>query len=178
MKRIPLMIVAGALAAAPALAESPWIHVRVEEAKRDSRVAVNVPVSLAEALLSAAPEKIASKGRIHLEEHDLSIADMRHMWEELKKVGDAEIVSVESAEETVKVSRQGDKVLVRVDHAKGKGTVRVEVPISVVDALFSGDGHDVNLRAALGEVAKLRGDIVQIEDQDSKVRVWVDEKSN
>src|SRR5262245_53557570 len=65
---------------------SVWVHVRVEEARRQAKVSVNLPISVVEAALQAAPEKVIADGRIHLGHHgdDLSVADLRRAWSELK----------------------------------------------------------------------------------------------
>jgi len=182
MKRSILLIpAAAALALAPASlawAQTPWLHVRVEEPKKETKVHVNLPLPVVEAALSAAPEKIISDGKIHIREghHDLSIADMRKVWLQLKEAGDAEIVKVEGKKENVSVAREGNMIRVRVDKLDEDGEeVRVEVPVAVVDALFSAEGEELNISAALKELQKLRGDIVHVKDKDSTVRVWIDE---
>jgi hypothetical protein len=187
MKRSILLIpAAAALALVPATtawAQNPWLHVRVEEPSKETKVHVNLPLTVVEAALSAAPERIISEGKIHIRDgkHDLSIADMRKVWLQLKEAGNAEIVKVEGKKENVSVAREGDVIRVRVDklgetEAEAEGEqVRVEVPVAVVDALFSAEGEDLNIRAALAELQKLRGDIVRVKDKDSTVRVWIDE---
>ena len=76
---------------------TPWLHVRVEEAKDSSKVSVNLPLSVVEAVLKASPELLEKHGHIHIgDEHGLKMADLRQVWKELKAVGDAELVSVES----------------------------------------------------------------------------------
>jgi len=169
---------------------TPWIHVRVEEAKKASKVSVNLPLTVVEAALQAAPEILEKQGKLHLGgHHDLSLADMRNLWKQLAAAGDAEIVSVESPDENVKVTRKGNLIQVLVDQKPKAGKtpeagpaakaeqVRVEVPVSVVDALFSGEGDTVNVKAAVAELQKLRGDIVQVHDEDTTVRVWIDEQN-
>jgi hypothetical protein len=176
-----LGLAAGAFAqtAKPAASGSPWIHVRVEEAKNDSKVNVNLPLSLVQVALDAAPEKISEHGKIHLghEGHDLSVADMRRIWAELKKTGEADLVSVEEKDQTVKVGRRGDQIQVRVEKKGGGQQVAVDVPVAVVDALLSSDGDELNVKAALGELQKLRGDVVHVNDEHSTVRIWIDEKN-
>jgi hypothetical protein len=155
-----------------------WVHVRVEEGANQSKVSVNLPVSVVDAALQAAPETIASGGHIRLGHHghdDLSVADLRKAWEELKKSGDAEFVTVEEADQTVRVSRSGDLVLVHVDKPSDRNEVRVEVPVDVVDALLSGQGDELNVRAAFTQLQKRRGDIVRVRDDKSTVRIWIDE---
>lgn len=175
---------------APVAAQTatPWLHVRVEEAKDATKVAVNLPLSVVEAVLKASPEMIERHGKIHLgREHGLKLADLRRVWKELAAAGDADLVTVESDDENVKVQRKGDLVLVLVDQkprtdkegkAKKRGEqVRVEVPVSLVDALLSGEGEEANIEAAVTELRKRRGDIVRVQDDDSHVRVWIDEQN-
>ena len=177
--RIVLTILAlGGPLGARARAETvPWLHVRVEEPRREAKVAVNLPLSVVEAALKAAPEKVVSDGKIHLgsHRHDLSLSDLRRLWTELRATGDAELVSVEDKEETVRIARAGSLVQIRVAKSGGQEEVHVDLPVTLVDALLSGEGESVDLRAALAEVHKLRGDIVRVKDDDSQVRVWIDE---
>ena len=156
---------------------TPWIHVRVEEPEKQSKVAVNLPLSVVEVALEAAPEMIESHGKIHLgEKHGMKLEDVRKIWAELATVGDAELVSVEEKDETVKVWRKGDQVHVRVEK-QGHEEVRVEVPVSLVDALLSGEDDTVNIKAAVAELQKKRGDIVTVSESDSSVRIWIDEQN-
>jgi hypothetical protein len=164
-------------AAALAETDTPWIHVRVEEPEKQSKVAVNLPLSVVEVALEAAPEMVESHGKIKFgEEHGMKLEDVRKVWAELAAVGDAELVSVESEGETVKVWRKADQVHVRVEKA-GKEEVRVEVPVSLVDALLSGEGDTINIKAAVAELQKKRGDIVTVSEPDTTVRIWIDEQN-
>ena len=174
-------------ATAAAQTGTAWLHVRVEEVKQASKVSVNLPMAVVEAVLKASPEMIEKHGKIHLgEEHGLKMADLRKAWKALAEVGDAELVTVESEDENVRVTRKGDLIQVFVDKkakadkdgkpVKGE-EVRVEVPVSLVDALLSGEGEEANIQAAVAELQKRRGDIVRVRDDDSNVRVWIDEQN-
>ena len=165
-----------------------WLHVRVEEAKQASKVAVNLPMGVVEAVLKASPEMIEKHGKIHLgDHHGMKMADLRAAWKALAEVGDAELVTVESEDENVKVMRKGDVVQVFVDSkakpgkdgkaSKGGEQVRVEVPVSLVNAFLSGEGEEGNIQAAVAELQKRRGNIVSVQDDDSHVRVWIDEQN-
>lgn len=180
MKRIPFIFL-GILAVAsarPAAAQSakPWIHVQIEEAK-GSKVSVNLPLSLVQIALKAAPDPILTREHIHIGRHgaDLKVADLRKMWAELKSAGDTDLVTVEDEGETVTIRRQGELVQVRVLNTSKK-EVRVDVPVSLVDALLSSEGDTVNLDLAFAELAKRRGDIVNVQDGSDKVRIWIDER--
>jgi len=184
------LLALAALPAATAAAQTgtAWLHVRVEEAKEATKVAVNLPMAVVEAVLKASPEMIEKHGKIHLgEEHGLKMADIRKAWKALAQAGDAELVTVESEDENVRVMRKGDLVQVFVDNkpkvgkdgkpVKGGEEVRVEVPVSLVDAFLSGEGEEGNFEAAIAELQKRRGDIVRVKDDDSNVRVWIDEQN-
>lgn len=182
VRTLGLAGVSALMLAAPVRSEAPasraWIHVRVEEPSRQSKVSVNLPISVVDAALQAAPEKIMSNGHIHLGRvgrHDLSVSDLRKAWNEMKATGDAEFATVEEDDQTVRVARAGNLMLIHVDKPSGKESVRVEVPIEVVDALFSGQGEELNFRAGFAELQKRRGDIVRVKDDHSTVRIWIDE---
>ena len=156
-----------------------WLHVRVEEAK-GSKVSVNLPLTVVEAALKAAPDAIATDGKFRIglhDHHNLSVADMRRMWAELKSAGDMELVSVEDKDETVKVARRGDVVQVRVERTGSGEEVRVDVPVSLVDAALAGDGDTIDVKALVRELAKRRGDVVHVNEKDNKVRIWIDESN-
>jgi hypothetical protein len=174
-----------ALAAVPALclraqaaapqAPATWLHVRVAESKDASKVSLNLPLAVVEAALSAAPDTLGSHGRIHLGHHDdVSLSEFRRIWKALKATGDAEFISVEEADQTVHVERRGEQVLVHVQKPKGTDQVQVQIPVSLVDALLSGEGEDLNVSAAIGELQKQHGDIVKVDDGHGTVRIWLD----
>ena len=165
--------------AGPALAQSPtpWVHVRVHEAARDSKVSVNLPMSVVQAMITAAPDKIVTRGNVRFGgDGNVKIAELRKAWQELAKAGDAEIVNVQDKDEQVSIRRSAGKLLVNVDKLAAKEQVRIEIPARVVDAFFSGTGDEVNLRAALAELETLRGELVKVDDARSSVRIWIDEK--
>jgi len=169
---------------AAAQSASPWIHVQVTEGgEKAETVHVNLPLSLARVALQIAPKEMTKKFSEGLAEHDIDLADIRALWEEVKRTGDAEFVTVESEEETVRVARSGDRIRVFVESFgkdegdEAKETVQVEIPIVVVDALLSGHGDELNLEAAVARLGEQRGEIVNVKDGESHVRVWIDERS-
>lgn len=166
-------------AAAGAQGNGAWLHVRVEEPAKPSRIAVNLPMAVVEAALEAAPEKVVSSGRIKLghDGNDVSVAQLRKAWNELKATGDAELVTVEDRDEKVRIARSGNLVLVHIDKPAGREAVRVEVPVEVVDALLAGEGNELNVRAALTKLQGRRGDLVRVNDERSTVRIWIDERN-
>ena len=88
---------------------------------------------------------------------------------------DAEFVTVEEDDETIRIFRKGSRVFVNVDGRRGE-KVRVELPIALVDALLSGDSDDeLDMAAAMAELQKMgSGEIVRVEDGKDTVRIWID----
>src|SRR5262245_3383547 len=123
MKRllVAVLMVAGAGAGSAARGSASdsggtaWLHVRVEEPGKGSKVHVNLPLPVVEAALKAAPETIESEGHIHFGRHgrDMRLADVRQAWRDLRAAGDTDLVTVEEDDGTMTVSRRGDQVQVR-----------------------------------------------------------------
>jgi hypothetical protein len=168
-----------AFAATPLQAQTPWIHIEVDENEADtSHVKVNLPLSVVEIALEAAPEKIVDRGKIRIQhtDEDIDVEDLRRMWNELRTAPDSELVSVEGKDETVSIRREGGQILVEVDDRREGDKARIQVPVAVVDALFSGEGQELNLKGAISELKSLRGEVVRVDDGKTKVRIWIDEK--
>ena len=162
----------------------PWIHVQVTEPGEDGTNArVNLPLALAEVALSLVSDKAISKGQIKLDEHDVSVEDLRLIWNELKASGDAEFLTMHQKDKEVRIVRQGDRIRIHVDKA-GEGDkdagqqVRIEVPVTLVDALLGGRSDRLDLKAALAELTEERGAIVTLRDGEKRVRVWIEESKS
>ncbi len=154
----------------------PWIHVEVlEDGSDGASVKVNLPLSLAQMAMGMIDEGEIKGGKIQFDEADLTVSDMRQLWNELKDAGDAEFVTVEEEDQTVRIFRKGSRVFVNVD-GRGGEKVRVELPVALVDALLSGEEEDeLDVEAALAELQKMdSGEIVRVEDGKDTVRIWID----
>jgi hypothetical protein len=132
-----------------------------------------------QALVEISPERILSHARIQLGEQggELKVSDLRRVWRELRDSGEAELLKVEEEDEIVTVTKRGGRLQIAADRPTGKEVVRVDVPVAVVDALLAGEGERLNLRQAFAELEKLRGEIVRVEDEESRVRIWIDERN-
>jgi hypothetical protein len=182
--RSSALAVAAALAlAAPtvatrAAAGEPWLHVRVTEGK-GSKVSVNLPFVVVEAALQAAPGILAEHGKIKIgsDKHKMKLADARQMWKAVKEAGDAEFVTVEEEDQNVRIARKGDTVEIRVDSKKKQGEqVHVLLPVALVDAALGGPSEELDLKAAIAELKRRRGDIVRVTDKEDTVRIWIDDQ--
>jgi hypothetical protein len=181
MKKIARPIVAIALAAIlspPLLAQQkkdPWLHVEVRESKDEPEIVkVNLPFSMVDIALKIAQDKKLNGGKFRLDSTDLSVPDLKKMWTEFKKAGNADFVTVEKKTESVKISKEGNYLLIKVSE-KNQQKVDLRVPVEVVDALLAAPGDELDIRAALVAMQqKGIGDILSVTDKDTKVRIWVD----
>ena len=182
-KALVVVLAAGALLTAglaQAQQDAPWLHIRVtENDEGGTRVSVNLPLSLVEVFADIAEQEMRS-GRhdIDFDDHDIQIADIRRAWNELRDAGDAEFVTVEEDDRFVRISRTGNIILIEMEERnddRDNETGRIEVPVSVVDALLSGEGEQLNIRAALDELVQVTsGEIVFVENDDTTVRIWIE----
>lgn len=180
-KLFTLLAVALSCAFATALAaQTPWIHVEVEElGDEENHVKVNLPLAVVQIAAEAAPGKVLSNGRLdlgHLDE-DIEIEDIRRMWQALADTGDGDIVSIENRNQTVRIRREGEQVIIDVTEVENSSEILIRVPVAVVDALLSGDGDELDVRAALEELRDSQpGEIVTVDDEETRVRIWIDER--
>ena len=157
--------------------KTPWIHIEVlEGGEKEAKVKVNLPIKLARTALEMAPDDVMDEGRIRVNHRDFEVKDLRAMWKEVRNAGDAEFVTLQEEDATVKVYRKGSKLFVNVDETRGnKKQVRVEVPVALVDALLAGNGETLNVDAAVAELERMGpGEVVRVHDGDDSVRIWIE----
>ena len=125
------------------------------------------------------PDRVMDRGRIRMgRDHELSVSDLRSVWEALRTNEDSEFVSIERDEGLVRVALSGDVIQIRFedfDDDDAARTVRAEIPVAVVDALLSGDDDVLDIVGALDQLKQIRSDLVRMTDGDERVRVWIDD---
>jgi len=108
----------------------------------------------------------------------IDLDDFRTIWREMRDAGDVEFVRVEDDGGRVRIRREGERVHVHVDE-DGRETIRVDVPASLVDVLLGAEGDRLNVRAAARELARSgEHEFIRIDDEKTRVRVWVDDRSS
>ncbi|MBI3406061.1 MAG: hypothetical protein HY046_11455 [Acidobacteria bacterium] len=165
-----------------------WIHVRVletnDKGETNESVKVNVPLSLAEAVLPAVKAHRLENGKVHINEHDFhhGDVDIRALFEAVKNTKDGEFVTIEKKRgegrtESVRVAKQNGYMLVKVEEGTDK-RVDVKVPISVVEAMLGGGKDELDLLAGIRALAK-HGDqeLVSVKEKRQSVRIWIDSKN-
>ena len=158
-----------------AAAEDLWIHVRVNDGGESGQtVRVNLPLQLIEQILPMVNHEPLAGGKIHLGDiPELDKIDLQGILDAVAGAEDGEFVTIDSSQQKVRVAKEGDQVLVHVD--EGDTTrVRLTLPMTVVSALASGSGEELDILAALRELGQFRGDLVTVEEDGSHVRIWID----
>ena len=174
---IMMVVGFGATVGTQAAQQGPesWIHIEIDR-EGDDHVNLNLPLAAIEAALALAPESIVRDGQLQLGQQQVPVAVIRGMWQELRSVGDAEFATIQHEGNNVGIAREGETILVRVSSEDDDGEdVRVEIPVPVVDALLSGDGDMLNIRAAIQELSTMRGEMVRVIAANNNIRVWIDE---
>ena len=151
-----------------------WIHVKASGAR--ARMDLNMPLVLVETALAMASDAVVDQGQLQLgDRYGLPVSTIRDLWLKLRGAADAEFVTVPHGSRQVRISRSDDTILVSVLNERASEAVRAEAPASVVDALLSGDGDLLDIRAALEELSTLDGEVVRVVEPDSNIRIWIDD---
>jgi hypothetical protein len=165
-----------------------WLHIKVHDGNDDSRVSINLPLSVVQAATPLIPEDVRTAGQLRVDGHDLSVQDLRRIWREVQRQPDAAYVTVDEGHARVRVARSGGYLLIRAadregpegggsDRGRGHGGQHVEVriPVPVVDALLQGAGDRFDLAAAVAALARTgEGELVTVNGGHETVHMWVD----
>ena len=192
MKKVLLGLAVIFLARTGTLAADRWVHVKVEEGgTQGETVRINLPLSLAEKVLPAIHTDKLCAGKVKVSKDDIHDLDLRAVMEALRTAPDNEFITVESRHDNVRVAKAGGNLLIKVQENKETAgtkaktetktraeTVNVTIPIPVVDALLSGAQDELDILAAVRALGAV-GDtvLVSVDDQHSKVRIWVDSRN-
>jgi hypothetical protein len=165
-----------------------WLHIKVHDGNDDSRVSINLPLSVVQAATPLIPEEARTAGQLRIDGRDLSVQDLRRIWREVQRQPDAAYVTIDEGHAKVRVARSGGYLLIRAadrddsdesgrHSEKGKHVV-VRIPAPVVDALLQGGGDRFDLAAAVAALARTgEGELVTVNGGHETVRMWVDGNS-
>ncbi|MCI0413089.1 hypothetical protein L0222_09840 [bacterium] len=159
-------------------ASKMWVHVHIEDTAKEETVKINLPISVVETMLPLIEEKQVRKGHFNFNDSDLKVEDLRKVWNEIREEGDMEFVTIESRDNNVRVYIEGNFLLVQPQEKSKNSKVDIRIPLKVVDAMLSGKGNELNLTAAI-KALRDSGvkDIITVKDNDTSVRVWIDDKN-
>lgn len=169
-----------AFAAASPAAASPdlWLHVEVHESGgENANIKVNLPVSLIESMLpmiEGASE--VENGRIVIDDSEVSVDDLRRVLASFVDSPNTTFAEVETDTERIVFFKDGAYLRVETDAAADGTEIHARFPITVLEALVSGTGNELDVASALRALADHgAGELVTVRDQDATVRVWIDD---
>lgn len=158
-----------------------WIHIRVENAEaKGEMVRVNVPLTLAERVLPTINNDRIHNGKLRINQANVNGVDLHALLEAVRSARDGEFVTVQGTTGDVRLAKNAGYLQVHVREIK-EGTpkrVEVRVPLTVVDALVSAGGNELDLVAGVRALAT-QGDteLATVKDGQSTVRIWLDSKN-
>ena len=183
MKIKTTLITAGlALAlAGSAYASDLWLHLNVHEGD-GGHVTLNFPLSTALGMASLVANDDHHPGRagkVRVGDKDMDARELRRFWQAVKNSPDANFVTVDGPDGKVRIAKSGGYLVIHADDSKShKSRVDIKVPTSVVEALLSGGGDELNLQAGLEALSRQgEGELMTIDDEHDTVRMWVDHSS-
>lgn len=176
-KALLAALFAFAATAARVSAADLWLHVKVHDAREDSHVSVNLPLSMVEKSTALIPNDARHSGHLRLADKDMDVAELRRLWDEVKNRPDATYVTVDEKDSKVRVAKRGDYLQILAHDRKDskQEDVEVKIPLEVVSALLSGQGNEMNVGAAVQALARRgQGELVTVNGDHETVRIWVD----
>lgn len=169
-----------AIAAASPAAAAPdlWLHVEVNETGgENANIKVNLPVSLIESMLpmiEGASE--IEDGRIVIDDSEVSVDDLRGVLASFVDSPNTTFAEVETDTERIVFFKDGAYLRVETDASADGTEIRARFPVTVLEALVSGTGNELDVAAALRALADHgAGELVTVRDRDATVRVWIDD---
>jgi hypothetical protein len=183
LAQVLCLLAAGTMSLAATAIGAPaerYLHVNVEDPTTSANVHVNVPLSMAEAILPAINNHDLHDGKISLHNADLNGVDLPTLLNAVRTAPDNEFVTVNDKNNDVRVAKRDGNIIVHViDKRHSDQKVDVTVPIKVADALVAtANNGQLDVAAALRALNNA-GDILLVKVQDSgqRVRVWVDSRN-
>src|SRR5579859_385020 len=177
---IVLLAVATTVMAAPS---GQWIHVRViSNGSKGETVRINVPMSFAEAVLPTICANKLRHGKIKFD-GKIDDLDLRSVFQAVRDSPDNEFVTVEKPDESVRVAKAGGNLLIKVRQKRtGKNAdnenVDVKVPLTVVQALLSGNNGELDVLAGIHALSTQGNmELVTVNGQSENVRIWTDTRN-
>lgn len=173
MKRATL-VTFGLLLAAPLSAAELWVHFHAEELDaRRSRVVVNLPVRALEKALPLIPADIEATCDMRLNGSRVRPEELRAAIAQLRVLPAGTEVPLPEEGLTV---RRGTDTLVFTSQGRWSPDAHgsLTVPIDLAEALLGREG-ELDLRGAIQLLIRRgEGEIAMIDNQDQRVRIWVD----
>jgi len=168
-------LLAAGLAISPAAAADLWFHVKVDGGKDGEQVTINLPLSMVDKIAPMIHGEARSAGRVRIDDRDYEVAELRRIWRELENSPDAVYVSVNERDSKARIAKRGEFLVMEATDRSDGEEVQARIPLTVMRALLSGSGDELDLSAALEALARQgEGELITVTGDDETVRIWVD----
>ncbi|MGB8801204.1 MAG: hypothetical protein WCC97_10980 [Candidatus Acidiferrales bacterium] len=178
MSNLAVTAMAAPTTAAPATER--YLHVKVDDSTKGESVNVNLPLSMAAAILPTVNKGTLHNGHVTVGQADFNGVDVRALLDAIRTAPDNEFVTVKERDQDVRVAKSNGNLIVHVlDKSKDGQKVDVTIPMKVVDALFSTvKDNELDVAAAIKALSDA-GDavLVTVQDATEHVRIWIDSNS-
>jgi hypothetical protein len=155
--------------------DTRWVNVHVTEHSEGTNVEVHLPLSLVLSVLKSVDVDNFHRGHVDLDIDDADI-DWSEILTAVKNSPDGQFVTVDSADATVTVRKEGGSLYIDVNELEGdKAKVKVTVPMQFMDAMAINEESQIDVAALLESFDSFPdGDIVTVESDEANVRVWIE----
>ena len=112
-----------------------------------------------------------------MDDFDLEGLDLRELVLAFRDGPDTDFVRIQERDESVRVAKEGDYliILAEEDGLHDRETVNIRLPFPVLEALVGTDGEELDLLAGLQALREFEGEeLVTVESDDERVRIWID----
>jgi hypothetical protein len=185
-KILGMALLAAGLTAASAAAADLWLHIKVDGGRHAEQAEINLPLSMVESFAPMLQGKVQGGHRIRLRDRDYDVDQLRRVWRQLEDGPDATYVTVNEPDSKLRIAKRGSYlVMTAVDRSEGSDregrgegrgeSVEARIPVSVMGALLSGSGDDLDVGAALRELVRFgEGELMTVTSDEETVRIWID----
>ncbi len=167
---LSLVLPAGALSQ-----DRSWLHVEVDQPAEERNVRVRLPLAVVETLSESMQDElfepvVEALGR-NGKNGELRMEQYRALWRSLRENPGA-VVEIREGEAEGLVARM-DGAQVRIEGAGEDGEVHVTLPVELGDAFLADEPDPAALAAAVRQLGEREGDLVAVESEETRVRIWV-----
>jgi hypothetical protein len=174
-KTLGMALLAAGLTLGPAAAADLWLHVKVDGGRDGEQATINLPLSMVDAIAPMISAKAHASGRVRIDDRDYSVAELRRIWRQLEEGPDATYITVNEPDSKVRIAKRGAYLVMEATERAQGEEVEARIPLTVMRALLSGSGDELDIAAALAALARHgEGELVTVTGRDETVRIWVD----
>jgi len=163
------------LSAAGSPDAQPWLNVSVQSAEDHADISVHLPLGLILTVMEHIKVDGFDAGKIEIDTGDADI-DWPALLAAVKEGTPGKYVTVNSDEADVNISKTAKHLLINVNQKEDeKARIAVKLPLELLDSVIVGENNEIDLAALLRGLKKLpAGDLVTVNSEKAKVRVWVE----